>query len=62
MDVFNSTYDNYRIFVIYRYCSGGSNIDLKLRLSGTDNSDASSYKHQLASFDGGSSNIGLGNA
>ena len=56
---FNSTYDNYRILCRFTdTASGGSNIDMKLRLSGTDNSDASSYKFQVASFDGGGSNIG----
>ena len=51
--VFSTTYDNYRILCRFTdTAASGSDIDLKLRLSGSDNSTASSYKYERVSLDG----------
>ena len=58
-DVFSSTYDNYRIVCRFTdTVSGGSNIDLRLRVGGADASGANTYKHQLVNFEGGSTSTG----
>jgi len=50
-NVFSSTYDNYRI-LIKGVTSGGTTINFRLRVSGSDNSTANSYVLQLLRGDG----------
>jgi hypothetical protein len=50
-DVFSATYDNYRI-VLKVASSAGSDIRLRWRVGGSDNSTASSYFTQRSQFDG----------
>lgn len=51
-DVFSTTYNNYKI-VIYTSADSDRDMQLRLRVSGSDNSTASSYNwHRQASFSG----------
>ena len=50
-DVFNTTYDNYK-FILNGTISAGAAIYLRYRISGTDNSTASSYISQALYVDG----------
>lgn len=42
-DVFSNTYDNYKIMLYIDSCSAGSDIFLRMRVSGSDNSTAGNY-------------------
>ena len=48
-NVFSSTYDNYRILFVGNSSDAQPNFEFRLRVSGSDNSTASSYKYQTLS-------------
>jgi hypothetical protein len=50
--VFNTDYDNYMMVMRMTSASSDTNINLRLRVGGTDNSTASSYTRQALAADG----------
>lgn len=50
--VFSADYDNYMVVMRHVISSGGPGLNIRLRVSGTDNSTANSYVRQSVSADG----------